>query len=340
MTHARMAFALAVSLCSCCAYPQATVDPCEAYRHVSVPENDLPTMSEGDAAFSACSAMVIYYSNAPDRFRKARLCGYTHAYMFRDGGRSTAISAPRTVSGGEAGLEEEDALTLAMLYANGEGVGQNIQIAKELVCHADLWADESDVLKNLASGQPFEVCDESGSNLGKSVNYLCAGIRLDQIEAQIKKQEAALLPIIPIAARPALVSLGANWARLRDTHNKVYLQGCGEGNGCPAYEQQDDLAFQKRWLALLQEIASGVAPAAANSASELPAVDKQLDHAFQEQLANSIDGSYKQTAQAEARAWLKYREAWVRFGTARWPEIPADQWRAWLTLRHLKEPVD
>jgi len=31
------------------------------------------------------------------------------------------------------------------------------------------------------------------------------------------------------------------------------------------------------------------------------------------------------------RAWLKYREAWVQFGASRWPQIPADQWRAWQT---------
>ncbi len=29
--------------------------------------------------------------------------------------------------------------------------------------------------------------------------------------------------------------------------------------------------------------------------------------------------------------WLAYREAWVRFGGARFPDIPEDAWRAWIS---------
>ena len=40
------------------------------------------------------------------------------------------------------------------------------------------------------------------------------------------------------------------------------------------------------------------------------------------------------------RAWLHYREAWVKFGEVKYPAVSADSWRTWLTqerVQRLKE---
>ena len=36
-------------------------------------------------------------------------------------------------------------------------------------------------------------------------------------------------------------------------------------------------------------------------------------------------------------AWLKDREAWVAFGSIKWPQISADIWRTWLTRQRSAE---
>jgi hypothetical protein len=204
--------------------------------------------------------------------------------MFRDGDKEAAKAAQAFASGGatEPRIDEADSLTLAMLYANGEGVERNIEFASELACmptHG--WADSNDVFRELASHERFEVCGQDGSQFGRTLDYLCAAIRLDQVAVQIKKQEEATSAAVPASARPALNSLVTDWAKLRQAHEDADQAGCGGGNGCPTAGLKDDLAFGRHWLTLLKDIASGISPAAGSSATDLPAVDKELNRQYQ-----------------------------------------------------------
>jgi hypothetical protein len=36
------------------------------------------------------------------------------------------------------------------------------------------------------------------------------------------------------------------------------------------------------------------------------------------------------------RLWLKLRDAWAAFGTARYPGLSADDWKAWATRQRVE----
>jgi hypothetical protein len=36
------------------------------------------------------------------------------------------------------------------------------------------------------------------------------------------------------------------------------------------------------------------------------------------------------------RAWIRYRDAWVDYGTRLWPSTSTDSWRTWLTLERIE----
>jgi Lysozyme inhibitor LprI len=345
MRRAVITAVLTASLCALGALAQAKPDPCDAYKEGSVPKTDLPTIAEGVALAKAGAtgygcAVVAYYGSAPNRFRDARFCAFAQAAMFRDGSRDAMLGAQKLASGGATSpkLQQPDALTLAMMYANGEGVTRNLKIAKHLACTSEGWTDPQEVLKDMGSGKRFVLCEEDGSRFGgRQVNYLCSGIRLNQVPEQLKRQRAATVATLSVEARPAFLSLEAEWKRLQKASNDSYVESCGNGNGCPTYEMQYDLQLQRRWVALLKEIESGALPAAIETSAEFPVADKELNRTYQGQLTDTYEDNLKLALRKSEREWLRYREAWVQFGMARWPDTSADQWRAWLTSQRTVE---
>jgi uncharacterized protein YecT (DUF1311 family) len=35
------------------------------------------------------------------------------------------------------------------------------------------------------------------------------------------------------------------------------------------------------------------------------------------------------------RAWLRYRDAWVKFGVVKYPAVSTDSWKTWLTQQRI-----
>jgi uncharacterized protein YecT (DUF1311 family) len=44
--------------------------------------------------------------------------------------------------------------------------------------------------------------------------------------------------------------------------------------------------------------------------------------------------SVDQLVKAE-RAWIAFRDVWVAYAALRWPSVPGDAWRTWLTRERI-----
>jgi hypothetical protein len=350
MKCVRIAVALGVLLCAGGVWAQDKTDYCDAFEKTPLPVGDLPTLAQARAVGKGCSAIGFYYGDDADRLRKARLCGYAGLGAFRDGGK-TARDAARGYALGvpvEAVADNDDiddapeTLTLAMLYANGEGVRKNLPLARHFACMSSDWNTPAEIAKSLGS-ERFDVCDaENGtSGYGRRTNYVCLVIAGGKLSEAIAAEEARLKRELPAAELAA-------WEKLRKARaDYMTAHAPEEPNGTTGAVQSamaEDVVADKEWLGVMKAVAAGKVPTDVLGAEPLATVDKALNVDYQEVLkedaASCPSGGEGCTSPDQARsaerAWLRYREAWVRFGAVRWPEVSADQWRAWLTAQRVE----
>jgi hypothetical protein len=231
-----------------------------------------------------------------------------------------------------------------MVYGNGEGVARNLPLARQSVCQysggiqSAKPADQLDSFnQTILNGKHYDVCeDEEGSFFGRSTNYGCQAVHIGKRSEEIRKLESSIEATSGPKVKASFAGLRGAWRAYNDAYGKMVSAQCAGGTGCGVISQGDDLEILETWLAALKSIKAGKAPAAGTSPTSFPQVDHELNAAYQQQLKDfqavgADDCCTSQIREAD-RAWLKYREAWVRFGAARWTEIPADQWRAWQTV--------
>jgi uncharacterized protein YecT (DUF1311 family) len=246
-----------------------------------------------------------------------------------------AVNPQRT----DSDFDSDSALVLAMLYANGEGVKRNVPLARRFACASDNFVQTDDVLKQIDSGGRLEICGPDGSHYGRRPNYLCLGIEQERVDAELKLQQVQTGKAIPPDSIAAFHALQSAWSTYREAH------GAEEPNGNTGLVQSgmdNELNLDRFWIAVLKSIATGTPPSPALSSVDLPSQDKTLNEDYRQALtlAAACDGDACTTAdqiRIAERAWLRYREAWVRFAARRWPKVPADSWRAWLTQMRIEE---
>ena len=290
-----------------------------------------------------CNAVGVYYgSTQPARFTQARMCAFAWLGAFRDGTDQQKLEARRQVWKLNPDQQLEDdvddaelTFLLAMLYNNGEGVTRNLDIARNFVCASSDWNEPAAIAASLKPGARLEECNKAGgSELGRRTNYVCLSIAQSQLSGKLKQ---AL-----VHARASVApSQQAGFDALVMAHDRFRsANGAEEPNGTSGAVQSgmfQELQLDRAWLKELKQIAGGRAPAASTPATELSAEDRALNEAYRANLKLARENGACDTCtteeqyRASARAWLAYREAWVRFGTERWHAVTPDQWRAWLT---------
>lgn len=336
-----MLLLIAPGVCAQNASPQQPPNACDRWEKVPVPVADLPTIAEARSVGADCFAVGIYYKGKdPERFRRARWCAYANGGQFRNGNATqrksaqhSALGVPESADADEDRDDAPETLTLAMLYVNGEGVARNLPLAKHFACQSNDWNTPESIAESLKPGERMELCGENGSEYGRRTNYVCIVLRQDQFAAELKRQRAATLGALAPGLRSAFEELEREHAAFRKANQAEEPNGT---SGAVQSGMSNELDMDREWLGELKAIADGKAPAAGAKASELAALDGELNQTFQQNLKTDCHEEWCTTAdeyRLSARAWLRYREAWVRFGKLRWPEIPPDQWRAWLTAQ-------
>lgn len=303
----------------------------ECRRWASVP---VPAQDTGSA--KDCSTTDLYYGdNGKGRGRDyaaARHCAYA--------ARAEALRHPDQPPYGEA---FDGSGVLMMLYANGQGVARNIPLAKRFACEyegapAEV-AGRLEHLDAIASGRdrkPMDLCDDITSGM---MGGFCAARDASFAEVTRSERWSALQSGWTSPQRRALDALRKAAGDYFDSASGNEEDMSGTLRGALATDAEE--ALEIALLADVERFERGQRPR--EKAGELPAADQALNAVYRKTraaLAASHEddealGDYG-TIRSEGvrdtqRLWLRYREAWVNFAAARYPDTPADAWRAWLS---------
>lgn len=294
---------------------------CAGVQQTEFPASDRPNAAQR-AALRDCDSEDLYYgiTRAADPVR-ARLCAYTQLGKSKD-----------LVFGGEA--------ILMMVYANGAGTRPNRALAMRLACEiagapAELQGrlDHLERLEHQRDGRgAFDLCDDitSGFMMGHCAAH---AQRLTQVKRGHRWK--ALLAGWAPAARDAFARLRA----AADTFFRASLEGeidlSGTARAMLQIEEEERL--EDDFLGFVEQLEAGTAPVATRG--DYRAADKALNAAYG--LVTRADAEFGTVTVADIkkteRAWIRYRDQWVRFARTRYPAATPDTIKTWLTRQRTKQ---
>ncbi|PBJ83501.1 hypothetical protein CMZ84_03070 [Lysobacteraceae bacterium NML93-0399] len=292
---------------------------CAPWREIAVPATDAGTPLPG------CDTMTLYYGadgkgGDPEA---ARHCAY-----------ADRAAGDGKVFGGSA--------VLMMLYANGEGVARDLRLARRFACeYGGAPAEVSARLAHLqrveddAASKRFDVCDDITS--GYMAGF-CVGRAASFAHVAREREWQALQSDWTPAQKAA-------WHSVRQAAD-AYFEYAGSaeidltGTARAAFSVDARQLLEVQLLDDVQAFERGRLPG--HTAADFARADRELNLVYgrvrSELRAGATAPEYSLFGTITAdgvrdtqRAWLRYRDAWVAFAATRWPDTPADTWRAWLT---------
>jgi formylmethanofuran dehydrogenase subunit E len=301
---------------------------CDKFDEVQVPASDLPTPEERKA-LASCSSESLYFGvDHPADPVKARKC----AYIEREAGKGI----PEVVFGA-AGM-------LTMIYANGKGAARNFDLALKFACEFGDTSGKEDLrfehllkLKNENwTGDDFDLCDDQPGNafwlracLKPQLDKEQA-VRTHKISAITKKWAAAEKTAFRELQKTATASFEAS------ALNEVDQSEIGRSIDRASVET----SLNDDFVAALQQFDAGQLPEF--TALEFSKVDAELNSIYSKLQSDPKNKAYGDTTltpenvKIAQRAWLRYREAWVKFGHLKYPSVTPESWRTWLTQERVE----
>lgn len=279
---------------------------------------ELPKPGSAGPSPKDCDALALYdgVSAAPD-YAAARACALN------------AVGEPDIAFPPEA--------ILAMIFANGDGIARNDDLAVAYACKAGgAPAETSGRVKHLlerkrqgaAVPDRFDYCDDitSGMMMGFCSSRAASKDAVGR-DAELAKLTSPLKP----AARTAYAKLRKAFEAYRETlvSNEVDLSGTARGAMAVGAREEEDEAF----LASLREVLG----AALLAAAPLAQADAALNAAYKKVQAEPDESRWGTVTRAgiktTQRAWLGYRDAFTAFATAAGSKTTPDRLAAALTIR-------
>jgi uncharacterized protein YecT (DUF1311 family) len=290
-------------------------------------DREPPTADRPDARTAAsledCDSEKLYYGIGmkADPVR-ARQCAFLEMRKEPDEG----VFAGRTM--------------LMTIYANRVGATRDLDVATHLACGLEGAPAEVDGrVRHLAelkakgwTGRDFDFCNDITSGL--AMGY-CAD---HEASVAAPVREARIASLASGLSAPQAQAFAA----LRRAHSAfVDAHGSGEvdmsGTARAAMEIEAEEAARDELPDLLQRLAAGRLPAA--SPARFAAADARLNAAYRKALAETgtdMGAVTKEGIRDAQRAWLRYRDAFLAFATARFPQVTRDSVAAWLTTKRTK----
>jgi uncharacterized protein YecT (DUF1311 family) len=299
---------------------------CIDLAKVKVPSEDLPS-SEDRVRLKGCDASALYFGfDRPPSPVAARKC----AYLQREAGETE----PALVFGG-SGL-------LAMIYANGKGARRSFELALKFACEIDgAPAENEGRMRHLLelrekrwSGSDFSLCDSATSGF---LDGNCAALqeRFDEVER--KRRLDKLAAGWPPETKRAFGELREAARRFFEAsaQNEVDLSGTSRG----AFVVREGADLNLQFVEAVARLEQGHLPNF--ETMDLQRADTELNQVYGRILASTPHRGTWGTITPEGirtaqRTWLPYREAWVRFGSIRYPGVTPTSWRTWLTRERLE----
>ena len=226
---------------------------------------------------------------------------------------------------------------LTVLYANGEGVPQNIPLAGRFACEAEIGHGLKEIealpLKPGQNGKKFKFCDEAYSTPEMNI---C--MKFSSEVASQKRTDAIrdLSSHWPKSHQVAFKSLEQAMDTFAQSHGQGETDMGGTIRAIRAIGVMERV--RDKFLAALQDFESGHLPH--GTASDFAKINAEMNVLYRKSVAaaethKKSDQPYRgadiepEGIQKAQLAWLKYRDAWVSFAKLHYPLTDSN---AWLTL--------
>ena len=226
---------------------------------------------------------------------------------------------------------------LSVLYANGEGTPQNLTLAEKFVCEAGGAPAEIrirlDHVASLAkSNDPskpkFDFCDDITSGF---MEGFCAA-RSSELQDQKRSNSLESVTASFNSEQHKLFNL---LLRTQEAYAEAHARGEIDLSGTARAMFQIDAedTLKEDFIEALHIFEAGKYPSA--SQADYAEADEKLNAAFRnamssaEKSKNDYGAVQPDGIRNAERAWLKYRDAFINFTKARYPDVPP---AAWLTL--------
>jgi len=310
--------------------PAAVTAACRSVETVVVPKAD-PVWLGRVHPESSCDPDGLYYGTkeAPD-YGAARGCALAEWQRLER--PLNDIANPDVVM---------PIATLAMIYANGDGVPRNVDMAIRIVCVDDpaatSWQPLDQLIEALvglkADGRKrFDFCNAK-ADFGRSVDYECGFIGYAIEEKQ------HMVPLSRTMARWTTEQRAAYARMMKARDAFVGKETDAEaisGTGVGGSMMDTTHRLRLELIDSMVKLEAGTLPSFTHQ--EYLAADMALnaDYAkLMKDMAVRYDGGCctkpPETIRDAERAWIGYRDAWVEFARVRWPQVTADSWMTWLT---------
>lgn len=294
---------------------------CMAVEHVAAPAADTAPASSKQA----CDASAMYYDT---RAKDAPNTG--------DWSRVRACA-----------VKSHNEMVLMMLYANGYGVARNADLATRYACSLDqvALAEMQARVEHLArpgqQAKPFDFCDDITSGVSGAV---CASMQEEQrARARIAKLDrygAALPAAAKIAFERLRKAQAAFAAASEEKENDM------SGTAAVGLEIEARGKMDAEFLHDLEALDAGTMPRF--SAAEYAGLDAKLNLTYHDVIntPSKQDDSPERIGDSTVtragvrdteRAWLKFRDAWAAFLTARAAPLDPVSMQALLTERRTRQ---
>jgi hypothetical protein len=242
---------------------------------------------------------------------------------------------------------------LTMLYANGQAVPRNYNMAIRFACENE-WSAGAEMelrighLEALRDGRVepgrFDLCDDITSGLSMG---FCTSIETGRADARREQEIAAVAGRLPESSKATFERLRAAEKAFEDARTRGEIDLSGTARGMFTLEEQKRLRDQ--FLINLQRFGAGDVPK--TSAPDLAALDRVLNSMYHDiQQAPSSQWQYG-TVKPEGirdteRNWVELSDAWVAFAHEAYPNLDGNAVRAQIIrlrlhqLRSLAPRVD
>lgn len=231
---------------------------------------------------------------------------------------------------------------LAMLYANGQGVRRDYDLAIRFACE-ETWAAEVEMelrighleylRDNKIRGTSFDLCDDITSGLSMGT---CTRVGTDTREFARESKVKAFENGLALNARKAFAKLREAEKKFEEDRgaNEVDLSGTARG----MFVAEDEDKLREQFLINLQRFAKQDIPAA--NTRDLAALDAALNSTYKRIQSAPVESMGTVTAggvRLTERSWLELVSAWEDFGRVAYPKLSSTQIRAQLVRLRLHQ---
>lgn len=318
----------------------AATTPATSDRAPSLPDAE-PSARDWQAECAAAQSAQFPASDQPTAADKAALkSGDSRRYYYGIGVAKDYVRARH------AALSERDkhdgafaaSTILMMLYANGQGVERNLPLAIKLACEQEEQPREelsgrvSHLRALKTSGAAFDFCDDVS---GGEMEGYCATLAEERKAAERGHELDDLIRDWPAEQRARLQTLRAalkSFATMRARRERD-LSGTDQGT----LIAETEAALHERFANALREFEAGKLPS--HDAEQLVRADAELNRVYKEALAKDFSDTTITAAgiKATEKAWLAYRDAWLALAALRYPAVPAEAFKTWLTQERTEQ---